>query len=159
MPAWSARPGRRWRAGSRADAMPARCTTRRKILLRISWRNVVCAARARDEHRNAWSTLLLLRAATGAHLHALHGGGVKGQHAGAQAVAEAAPDLPTLQSHGSVEGEGVQPRRCMAAGNPSSCCGPCHGTILEKCKAPTKMQPCLQTGDTSHFFSESFKRV
>jgi hypothetical protein len=33
---------------------------------------------------------------------------MKGQHAEAQAVAEAGPDLPTLQSQGSIEVEGGQ---------------------------------------------------
>jgi hypothetical protein len=34
-----------------------------------------------------------------------------------------------------------------------------HSNILEKCEAPTNMQPCLQAGSTSHFFSDTVKRV
>jgi hypothetical protein len=49
--------------------------------------------------------------------------------------------------------------RCGCQGNPSSCCGPCHGTFLEKSKAPTNMQPCLQAGIKSKFFSEMVRRV
>jgi hypothetical protein len=47
-----------------------------------------------------------ISAAEGCPADALHGGGVKGQHAEAQAVAEAGP----------VEGEGVQPGGCRTAG-------------------------------------------
>jgi hypothetical protein len=44
-------------------------------------------------------------------------------------------------------------------GSPSSCSGPCHGTILEECKAPTNMQPYLQAGSTSNLFSDTVKLV
>jgi hypothetical protein len=43
VPAPAARPGRRRRAGSRAEAMPARCTARCKTPFRMSWRSVSCA--------------------------------------------------------------------------------------------------------------------
>jgi hypothetical protein len=36
---------RRWRVASLVEAIPALCTTRRKIPFRMSWRNVVCAVR------------------------------------------------------------------------------------------------------------------
>lgn len=49
--------------------------------------------------------------------------------------------------------------RSGCEGIPSSCCGPCHGTILEKCKAPTNMQSCMQAGSTSKFFSETVKSI
>jgi hypothetical protein len=49
--------------------------------------------------------------------------------------------------------------RCRCQSNPSSCCGPCHVTILEQCKAPANMQPCLQAGSTSNLFSDTVKRV
>jgi hypothetical protein len=44
-------------------------------------------------------------------------------------------------------------------GNPSSCGGPCHGSVLEKCKAPTNMQPCLQAGSTSNSFPKIYKTM
>jgi hypothetical protein len=53
VPAPPARPGRRRRTGSRVEAMPDLCTTRRKIPFRMSWRNVICAAT--DGHRIPWS--------------------------------------------------------------------------------------------------------
>jgi hypothetical protein len=53
VPEPASRPGRRRRGGSRAEAIPARCTARRNVPLRMSWRSVSCAARAR--HRMAWS--------------------------------------------------------------------------------------------------------
>jgi hypothetical protein len=37
---------------------------------------------------------------------------------------------------------------CLS-GNPSSCGGPGHGSALEKCNAPTNMQPWFQAGSTS----------
>jgi hypothetical protein len=54
MPAPPASQGRRLRVGSWVEAMPALCTTRRKVPFRMSWRNVVCAAR--DRHSIPWST-------------------------------------------------------------------------------------------------------
>jgi hypothetical protein len=44
-------------------------------------------------------------------------------------------------------------------GNPSSCGGPCHGSVLEKCKAPANMQPCLQAGSISNSFPKIFKTM
>jgi hypothetical protein len=40
-------------------------------------------------------------------------------------------------------------------GNPSSCGGPCHGSVLEKCKAPTNKQACLQAGIISKSFPKN----
>jgi hypothetical protein len=65
MPAPSARPGRRRTGSSRADAMSALCTTRRKIPFRISWRSVVWAAR--DGHRIPWSLSQRRRVAPQVH--------------------------------------------------------------------------------------------
>jgi hypothetical protein len=44
-------------------------------------------------------------------------------------------------------------------GNPSSCGGPCHWSVLEKCKAPTNMQPCLQAGSISNPLQKMFKTM
>jgi hypothetical protein len=57
--------GGRRRGGSKVDAMPARCTTLCKIPFRILCHNAVKAAR--DEHRMAWSAVLLLWAAPQQH--------------------------------------------------------------------------------------------
>jgi hypothetical protein len=65
MPAPSARLGRRQRGISRADAMPALCTARRKIHFRISWRSVACASR--DGHRIPWSPSQRRRVAPQVH--------------------------------------------------------------------------------------------
>jgi hypothetical protein len=54
VPAPRASPGRRRRVGFWVEAMPTLCTTLCKIPFRMSWRNVVCAAR--DGHRIPWST-------------------------------------------------------------------------------------------------------
>jgi hypothetical protein len=47
-----AAPGRRLNGGSKAEVIPARCTARRNIPFRMSWRSVSCADRAR--HHMAW---------------------------------------------------------------------------------------------------------
>jgi hypothetical protein len=65
VPAPAARPGCRRRGGSRVEAMPARCTARRKIPFRMSWRSVKCAARA--EHRMPWSVPVRWRVAPQPH--------------------------------------------------------------------------------------------
>jgi hypothetical protein len=49
--------------------------------------------------------------------------------------------------------------RSGCEGIPSSWCGPCYGTILKKCKAPTNMQSCMQAGSTSKLFSEMVKSI
>jgi hypothetical protein len=53
VPAAAARPRRRQRGGSSAEAMPALCIAWRKILFRTSWSSVNCAARV--EHHMPWS--------------------------------------------------------------------------------------------------------
>jgi hypothetical protein len=68
-PAFCSRPGSLQRAGSSHEAMPARCTTRRKIQFRMSWCNVVSAGRT--EHRIPWSTSVARRVAP--HLHCTEG--------------------------------------------------------------------------------------
>jgi hypothetical protein len=54
VPAPRGSPGRRRGVGLWVEAMPTLCTTRCKIPFRMSWRNVVCAAR--DGNRIPWST-------------------------------------------------------------------------------------------------------
>jgi hypothetical protein len=71
--------------------MSAQCTTRHNILFRMSWGNVVCAAR--DGHRMPWSTSVWRR-------------GVGGQHADAKAVAGA--DFSALQFESPGEGKCLQ---------------------------------------------------
>jgi hypothetical protein len=44
-------------------------------------------------------------------------------------------------------------------GNPSSCGGPCHWSILEKGKAPTNTPPCLQAGNVSNMFPNISKTM
>jgi hypothetical protein len=65
MPAPPASPWRPRRAGFWVEAMPALCTTQCNIPFRMSWRNVVCAAR--DEHRIPWSTSEERRGAPQSH--------------------------------------------------------------------------------------------
>jgi hypothetical protein len=65
MPAPPVSPGRWLRVGSWVETMPALCTTRRKIPFRMSWCNVVCAAR--DGHRIPWSTSVGRRGAPQSH--------------------------------------------------------------------------------------------
>jgi hypothetical protein len=61
-------------------------------------------------------------------------------------VSRTSPDLfPVSSDKSSLFQSGCE-------GNPSSCCGPYPGTILEKCKAPTNIQSCLQARSTSKFF-------
>jgi hypothetical protein len=55
------RPERLLRAGSSVEAMPGRCTERRKIPVRLSWRSVVCGERV--EHRMPWSPTMQCRVA------------------------------------------------------------------------------------------------
>jgi hypothetical protein len=64
-PAPCLRPESRQRAGSSDEVMPALCTTSRKITFRMSWRNVVCAARA--GHHLPWSISVSRRIAPHPH--------------------------------------------------------------------------------------------
>jgi hypothetical protein len=65
VPELAERPGRRRRGGSRAQAMSALCMARHKIVFRMLWRNVTCAARA--GHRMPWSASERRRAAQQPH--------------------------------------------------------------------------------------------
>jgi hypothetical protein len=65
MPTPPGSPGRRLRVGSWVEAMPAMCTTRRKMPFRMSRRNVVCTAR--DGHRIPWSTSVGRKGAPQSH--------------------------------------------------------------------------------------------
>jgi hypothetical protein len=107
VPAPSARPGSRLRAGSRAEAMPGLCTEQRKIPFRISWRSLFSAARAE------LLAVVDIRAKQGGPSSALHCGGVQGQYGEAEAVSEACLDLPKLKT--SCGREGIQPGRGGAA--------------------------------------------
>jgi hypothetical protein len=49
--------------------------------------------------------------------------------------------------------------RSGCQGIPCSCCEPCHGLILDKSKAPTNMQSCMQPGSKSKLFSEIVKSI
>jgi hypothetical protein len=106
VPAPLVSPERRWRAGSWVEAMPALCTTRRKIPFRMSWRNVVCAAR--DGH-----PMVNIGRPEGRAAVALHGRGVGGQHA--DAVAEAGEDFSALEFQRFGEGKCVKPCQGRAA--------------------------------------------
>jgi hypothetical protein len=106
VPAPSARPKSQRRAGLRAEAVPARCTARRKIPFRISWRSVVSAARA--EHCMPWLASMRRRVAPHPHAAALHCGGVQGQHGEAKAVLEACLDLTALELERPRERYGIQ---------------------------------------------------
>jgi hypothetical protein len=108
MPAPPASPGRRLRVGFWVEAMPALCSTRRKIPFRMSWRKVVCAARV--GHRIPWSTSEGQRGAPQSH-----GRGVGGQHADAKAMAEVGADFSALEFQRRVEGKHIQPCQGWAA--------------------------------------------
>jgi hypothetical protein len=67
------------------------------------------------EGRASHSVVAVARA-KGRPAGALHCGGVRGQHAEAQSVAEAGSHLPALELQGPREWEGVKPGRGGAAG-------------------------------------------
>jgi hypothetical protein len=100
VPEPAARPGRRRRGGLRAEAIPARCTARRNIPFRMSWRRVSCAARAR--HRLA--RLVSERRSVAPE-----------PHWEAEAVVEGGLYFPVLERQGVQERESFQPRRGRAA--------------------------------------------
>jgi hypothetical protein len=81
--------------------------------------------------------------------------GGSGQHPIEPAQAPRQVHRTTPKTPDTNYGKGVQSckRRSLVSvqlsGNPSSCGGPCHGSVLEKWKAPTHMLPCFQAGSTS----------
>jgi hypothetical protein len=91
VPAPAARPGRRRRADSRAEAILAQCTAWHKIPFRMSWHSVRPFGLGQ---RMAWSKSVWLRDAP---LLRCTTGALRGQHDQAETVLEAGLDLSALK--------------------------------------------------------------
>jgi hypothetical protein len=88
MPAPPASPGRRRRAGSWVEVMPALCTTRQYPFQDVMAQRGMCS-KGRAPH-----PMVDIGRAEGRATVALHGRGVGGQHADAKTVAEAGAPPP-----------------------------------------------------------------
>jgi hypothetical protein len=123
VPAPTASPSRRRRAGSWVEAMPGLCTTRSNDILRMSWR-AQCVVRSKGQTP---CPMVNISRAEGRPVVALHGRGDGGQHAVAKAVAEAGADFSALEFESLGEGKCVQPcrgRTARAAEQAGACSPP-----------------------------------
>jgi hypothetical protein len=154
VPASQARPGRRRRSGSWVEAMPAPGhDTAQNPFQDVMAQRSMCT--------EGWAphSVVSLGGAKDRATVALHGRGIGGQHAEAEAVAEAGADFPALEFKSPSAWKSVQPGRGGVAGAPEQArvrAPPLHAAgivgFVECVKTGLSLVPCedaLGLGDVA----------